>query len=232
MTFNQETLLSENKLFDEELLNNETIIFSYDASIYINTEEYKISKPRAILNPLWVRVIDGRGRKNKFIYINGKIYLTNYRIIFKAKKEKVGIFGIDSINASKNRLYGKIEILLCDIITITRFKHLIRRGLNIYDTTKEKYKFWLWNPSINLLSFIREFDTAKKDINEAYVKRYSYGNSSSKLIIHNRLEEHNKFWLKVDKVIEIITFPLKILNAPWHILYSLFNLLGINSEDF
>ncbi|MGD1701461.1 hypothetical protein [Dapis sp. BLCC M229] len=197
MTLNQETLFSENKLFDEELLNNETIILSYDASIYINTEEYKISKPREILNPLWVRVIDGRGRKNKFIYIHGKIYLTNYRIIFKAKKEKVGIFGLDGLNAYKNRLYGKIDIFLWDIITITRFKHLIRRGLNIYDTTKERYKFWLRHPSINLLSFIKEFDAAKKDINEANFRRYSYGNSSSKLIIHSRLEQHNKFWLEI-----------------------------------
>lgn len=128
---------------------------SYDTSIYINTEEYNISKPQKIINPLWLRVIDGRGKNNKFIYIHGKIYLTNYGIFFKAKKEKVGIFSLDFINARKNRLYGKINILLCDIITITRFKHLTRRGLNIHHTTKKKYNFWLWYPSINLLSFIK-----------------------------------------------------------------------------
>lgn len=226
------SLITED-LLDKELLNNEKIILSHNSAIYIDTQEYKISKPISYLNPLYARMLDGRGWDNKILYIRGKIYLTNYRIVFKAKEENFSIFSFphDAGNALKNRLHGEIDIFLWEIRLITRFKHLTNRGLSIHTTKQGEYKFSI--TFVNLLKFIEEIDKAKKDITETNVKSI-LSNPSNKLILNERLEKHNKFWSGVGRVIGIINLPFIILDiglsTPFYLLKAA-NLLKNISEE-
>ncbi|NEQ10450.1 MULTISPECIES: hypothetical protein [unclassified Moorena] len=212
------------KLLDEELLDNEEIISSHDSAIYIDTEEYHISKPLPSFNPLWARILTGRGRKNQILLIRGKFYLTNYRIVFKAREEKSDIFlstenSINLINSTKNRLHGKIDIFLWDIQLMKRFKSMMTRGLDIYTRNHGNYKFLI--SFANLEKIIKDFQSMTMKIDEQKVSNLiKFSNKvfrySSNLMVNKRLEEQNKYWLKVNIIVLLIRrmrIPLAIIIA-------------------
>jgi hypothetical protein len=212
------------KLSQEELLSGEKIILSSGSSIHINTEEYGISKPLDYLNPLYARMFDGRGWDNNILYIHGKIYLTNYRIVFKAKEHSFSLleFPHDLGNSLKNRLHGKIDIFLWDISWVRRTKigaFGISRCLDIYTLNEESYRFSLGMD--NVLNFTEEVEAAKKDADKLDIQEL-FSSSNDTLILNERLEQHNKFWSGVGQVLGIVSLPLKAVNfvvdAPFHLL--------------
>lgn len=201
------------------LVDNEVIIREYKhrVQLYINTEEYLISKPLGYINPLWIRILDGRGWKNNILRIYGSLFITNYRITFVAKQDNFSLFSLphDLGNSIKNRLYGKIDIPLIDVISVSRFFSPIRlNGLDIYvkiPNGSVKYKFQI--SFINLLELVKDINLAQGNLTGLKTKPFI--STHRKLLINQRLEKHNIFWIRVHNFlwyINALLLPLVVYN--------------------
>lgn len=108
-------------LKEDELFFGEKIILSKNANSVINVKEYGLGEI-----PMLFRNALGFSQKEA---IGGKLYLTNYRFIFKSH--------------SLNRLTGKFSIFLSTIQGIKDKSVLIMKKMDI-DTEVQNYEFVVW----------------------------------------------------------------------------------------
>ncbi|MDJ0660449.1 MAG: hypothetical protein QNJ42_13320 [Crocosphaera sp.] len=230
---------SENDLIANNLLENESIIFKYNNVVmYVNVvNDYHVSPPLKAINPLIARLIDGRNSihdenwlKNEELFIRGFFILTNYRILFFAKKEEFSIFAYPHSmgNSIKNRLYGLITIPLNFVTLSHRSFPLLKvvgyKILNIYvrnvgESSENilRYKFGFY--FVNLSKLIGEIEKYKNLFENKNIVPFQI-----KLRVNQRLEKHNIFWIKFNNISFIFFLIIYIVISLYNIyfIFSIF----------
>lgn len=183
-------------LTQTDLLSNENVILEKDANAVIKLTDYGLSK-FAFDKYMWAIGMKGKEA------IGGKIYLTNYRLIFKSH--------------NINRVKGKFSIFLHTINSIRDSSFLITKKISV--TTKlSEYSFVIWG----IPAFIKETEVARNKITENDIMNMqseilsNYEKCGEGLKIFGGMEALNKIFLtggKAQQLFDLVTNPLEGLGV-------------------
>lgn len=184
------------KLTDEDLLPNESVVLKKNANAVIGVTESGLTK---FAFGKWMWVIGMKGKEA----IGGKLYLTNYRLIFKSHR--------------LNRLRGKFSIFLPTVTELEDTSFLMTRKVSIR-TKWTKFDFVMWGIS----DFIKKAASARANLAEDEIAELrtitleNFDKCGEGLQVFGGLENINKVFLhkgKVSELIKLATNPLEGLAA-------------------
>ncbi|MDM8556144.1 GRAM domain-containing protein [Desulfococcaceae bacterium HSG7] len=132
------------KLIDDDIFDGESIIQTKKANAVIKVDEYGLKKFG------FDKFLSIYGMKGKDA-IGGKIYLTNYRLIFKSHW--------------CNRVSGKFSIFLPTIKGVKNTSKLITRKMEVRTDT-QRFEFVVWGPS----AFISQIKAVKDAISQEQIE--------------------------------------------------------------
>ena len=180
----------------KDLLTNENILLEKNANAVIKLTDYGLSK-FAFDKYMWTIGMKGKEA------IGGKIYLTNFRLIFTSH--------------NINRVKGKFSIFLHTINSIRDTSFLVTKKLSI-GTKLSEYSFVVWG----IPAFIKEIENAQNKITKNDLMKMqseilaNYEKCGEGLKIFGGVEALNKVFLvggKVQQLFDLATNPLEALGA-------------------
>ena len=184
------------KLTDEDLLPNESVVLKKNANAVIGVTESGLTK---FAFGKWMWVIGMKGKEA----IGGKLYLTNYRLIFKSHR--------------LNRLRGKFSIFLPTVTELEDTSFLMTRKVSIR-TKWTKFDFVMWGIS----DFIKKAESERANLTEDKITELrkiaieNFDKCGEGLQVFGGLENINKVFLhkgKVSELIKLATNPFEGLAA-------------------
>lgn len=211
------------------LYETETCLLDSHAELLAESKVLEVSNTCYMYRPRIVRLLQRRfirkahTMKYNLVSLEGRLFLTNQRLIFVPRKDKFswGFLGIISpiINISKNRLYGQIDIPLSDIRILKIYEALVpiyRGGLLIATKTNWIHRFVMSRNNSN--TFYNELMVQKNALGDTEKNKsreliYQSQLPSGKLIVNQRLEQHNIFWYRFYFILNIILLPLSIFSS-------------------
>lgn len=156
----------------EDLLSGEKVLMTKSANALVNIKEYSLSRFFAddLLCLMGMKNIEG---------IGGKLYLTNYRLLFKSH--------------AFNRLTGKFSIALPTIQSVNDTSRFIMKRIQVATET-ETFQFVVWG----IPELIAAIDKARTELTNIEVEQLqtavaeNYRKFADGLKIANTIETMNK----------------------------------------
>ena len=190
------------EITENDLFVGEKVLITKNANFVIKLNDFKLkSLSNAIEKTM---AIIGFANKEA---IGGRLYLTNYRLIFKTHPI--------------NRLKGKFSIFLSTINSVKDTSVFISKKIELL-TISQNYEFVIWG----IPEFIQEIESTKQTIDKEKLKELISNNYEKIGQGFEHFNELDALVRAMPKITEVIQNPLSLSSA-----FNIFEIFEIIEEN-